>query len=494
MKTIYYKCKLRTDVVLNSSLATQGNMATLSYIPGSNFLGIVASKLYNSDIEPQKALDLFHNGCVCFGDATISRENQISFTMPYSYYMDKLHTDLNSDPVYLHHALMDVEKDSWPTFQGIKKQLKQQRNGYILSNGKVIKNIHKNLTLKSAYDRRSGTSKDSQMFGFEALDSGQIFSFQIDYKDDSYIPLVESALLGKRQIGKSKNAEFGQVEISKLDSVAFPPAIPHKGFTLVYAQGHLCFTDAYGAPSYKPSVEDLGFSSGEIIWEKSQIRTHQYSPWNGKRNTPGLQRFCISSGSVFYVKDASTELEFNTIGLYNAEGLGRILYNPFFLAGDLNDPLLIRNKLKDITNLTEQSLKTEPKSEPSSLIHFLQSKVNEHANEHKISKRVSELVFNSDDFKIRLLKNIPSSQWGTIRLIAGKSKNMQELTDKLFKGDDAYLMHGVADKRYWNVNGESQRKALEEIISENQTLGPLFVAMFASEMAKEPKKYKNQSN
>ena len=48
MKEIFFKCTLVSDIVLNSKLATEGNMTTLDFIPGSNFLGIVAGKIYNS--------------------------------------------------------------------------------------------------------------------------------------------------------------------------------------------------------------------------------------------------------------------------------------------------------------------------------------------------------------------------------------------------------------------------------------------------------------
>ncbi|MEI6882544.1 MAG: hypothetical protein WCK82_14590, partial [Bacteroidota bacterium] len=75
----YYTCTLESDVVLNSKMATEGNMTTLDYISGSNFLGVVANSIYAKHKE--KAYSLLHSGEVSFGDAHISHEknNEVSY-------------------------------------------------------------------------------------------------------------------------------------------------------------------------------------------------------------------------------------------------------------------------------------------------------------------------------------------------------------------------------------------------------------------------------
>lgn len=42
MKTLQFKCKLLSDVILNQRAATEGNQESLAFIPGNCFLGIVA--------------------------------------------------------------------------------------------------------------------------------------------------------------------------------------------------------------------------------------------------------------------------------------------------------------------------------------------------------------------------------------------------------------------------------------------------------------------
>lgn len=61
MKQMKFKVTLSTDVVLNVKSATDGNNQTLDFIPGNNFLGIVAGRLYQK-VDTQTAWTLFHSG------------------------------------------------------------------------------------------------------------------------------------------------------------------------------------------------------------------------------------------------------------------------------------------------------------------------------------------------------------------------------------------------------------------------------------------------
>ena len=66
MKTLQFKCKLLSDVILNQRAATEGNQESLTFIPGNCFLGIVAKDYMN--FQPQKQAEIFHSGHVRFGD------------------------------------------------------------------------------------------------------------------------------------------------------------------------------------------------------------------------------------------------------------------------------------------------------------------------------------------------------------------------------------------------------------------------------------------
>jgi len=487
MKEFFYKVTLLSDVVLNSSLATEGNMTTLDYIPGSNFLGITASKLYKSS-SADESLNIFHSGKVRFGDATIANENYVSYAMPAMYYMDKLKKEIGKDYVFLDYL---IDRDNPPKEEkGNKLQLKQVRSGYIFSDGAVVKDINKSFAIKSAQDRKKGTSLKSAMFGFESLNKGLEFIFSIQFDDDTFIDKLNEVIVGSHRLGKSKNAEFGQIKIEKLPNQ--PSTIKSfnaNDYVLVYAQSNLCFVDEKGMPTYQPNAEQLGFNvDAEIIWSKSQIRTFTYSPWNSTRNTTNTQRFCIARGSVFYVKNAKTNEYENYVGLHQAEGLGKVIYNPEFLSGDENAKCNLIFKVISNENVDKKSDDIIP---TTVLAKYLKNKLDSKSSEIEISKAVQELIYSNnsnDKYDIQGLKRITSSQWGGIRAYATKTKDFDELVKQLFDKEIGYLTHGVADEKHWGKNKGAKRKAFEKICEDNKKHGTQFVAKFAAEMAKESRK------
>lgn len=480
MKEIFYKVTLLSDVVLNSSLATEGNMSSLDHIPGSNFLGIVARKLYKN-ITPNESLDIFHSGKVRFGDATIAKEENISYAMPAMYFMDKLKKEIGKDVVFLDFL---IDRDNPPKDDnGNRYQLKQVRSGYLFSDGKVVKDINKSFAIKSAQDRNTGTSKKSAMFGFESLNKGLEFIFSIQFNDDTLIDKVNQFIEGNHRLGKSKNAEFGQINIVKLHGQPCTiKSFNAEDYVLVYAQSNLCFVDDYGMPTYQPNAENLGLNKdAKVIWSKSQIRTFTYSPWNSTRNNTNTQRFCIARGSVFYVSNANTSETEKYVGLHKAEGLGKVIYNPEFLSGDENAKCNLKFEVISNENVDNKSEDIIP---TTLLSKYLKNKLDSKKSEKEISKAVQELVYsNSND--IKQLKRITSSQWGGIRAYATKTKDFDKLVTQLFDKEIGYLTHGVADEKQWGKNKGAKRKAFENICQDNKKHGIQFVAKFAAEMAKE---------
>lgn len=483
MKESYYKVTLLSDVVLNSTLATEGNMSSLDYIPGSNFLGMVAGKLYPS-LSADETYSIFHSGSVRFGDALISSNDASSYVLPAMLFMDKLNKNLGTDDVYLHHL---IDYSNPPSKDGSRLQLKQERGGYLFADGSVLKNIDKSFSLKSAQDRETRSSKDGAMFGFESLPQGLTFVFSVQFEEEQHYVKINSALVGKHRLGKSKNAEFGQVQIELIEQQPISiGTFEAQAYVLVYAQSNLCFLDHYGAPTFQPTAQQLGLDASAVIdWNKSQIRTHSYSVWNFKRNTTNTQRDCISKGSVFYVTGAKLPVDTRkSLGLHQAEGLGKVIYNPLFLEGNAIDAKSSFNfKSLEIN----EKISLEKIAPTTKLSKFLSAQLTLKQHQQAISHAIQVMVYSKDE-KIKRLKAISSSQWGGIRAYASKTEDLEKLHKQLFDKEAGYLTHGVADEKYWGKNRGVDRKAFENICIENKVLGTEFIAKFAAEMAKESRK------
>lgn len=480
----YFKCTLLTHVVLNNKMATEGNMTTLDYITGSNFLGIVAKALYQKKGMTEETLSLFHNGNVSFGDAYISNANKPSYHLPSCLFTDKMKNELIKDKIWVHHAT-DFDSNKEPRDEkGNKLQLKQVRAGYFNLSGDLLPSVAKGFVLKSAYDSKNRRSEEGKMFGYEYLKKGQEFIFSVRTKNLELAKQISEVLTGTHSIGKSKSAEFGLVEITSLAITPNISITQNSGFVLVYAESNLCFLNEYGQATFQPKATDLGVD-GIIIWNKSQIRTYSYTPWNAQRNTTSTQRDCILKGSVFYIESSEQQVFNNlkSVGEYQAEGLGRVLYNPEFLKADTDGVLTF--KFAKITDKPKSEEEPSKSDSSTPLSTFLSNQLAKKKSELVLSKAIQEAV---DTAFHGLRKGITSSQWGGIRAIAMDAEDYPSLKNDLFDKEDAFLKKGVAAERYWNINNGMLREKLKAVFEKNEITRNLdFVIKYTALMAKKAK-------
>ncbi len=482
-KTLKFKCTLLSDVVLSQTSSSEGNQKTLDFIPGNNFLGIVASKMYKD--RSKESLEIFHSGKVRFGDAHPSTGGVRGLKVPASMYYPKFGSA--SEECYIHH-LTDLGK------QEIKdKQLKQCREGFysfIDKTGKPVE-IDKNYTIKSAYDSEKRRSKDGKMFGYESLPKDLVLYFEVESDlSDQLTEAIAKVLCGKKQIGHSRSAEFGLVNIESEDfkEIESSKVEPNTNYITVYADGRLVFFDKNFEPTLQPEADDLGVKGGEIDWSKSQIRTFQYAPWNGWRHTYDADRCGIEKGSVFVVKlnDRSCPEKSNYVGAYNNEGFGKVIYNPTFLAGnqqELGKALftLEAKENKKAKKMTQEQKESKASSLPkpdSSLIDLLIRRQRDVKNDKSVFEIVQaevkdlEPIFQGEQF---------ASQWGFIRSLAMSIED----NEKLYSAVETFLSHGVAELKW----SEQSRKArLMAIMAKykNKDLQSIMINL-ASEMAKKCK-------
>lgn len=466
MKRMKFECTLLSDIVLNQSSSSMGNQKSLDFIPGNNFLGIVAKALYKK--ESEESLLLFHSGKVRFGDAHPSLGNIRGLKVPAAMYYPKLKKP--SEELYIHHGITNQE-----VLKNL--QLKQCRKGFYAFDNKLGKPIdtHKGFTIKSAYDSDKRRSEDGLMFGYEYLSKGLTLYFEIesDIEDEFINEQISKALIGEKLIGHSRTAEFGRVSIKKLDgngeykdvtSNATPDTIKVDGkeekCVVIYADARLIFLNENGEPTYQPSVNSLLGKKGkdkvgDIVWEKSQIRTFQYAPWNGKRQSYDTDRCGVEKGSVFVVRlkdgvDCPTESQY--VGYYTNEGFGKVIYNPEFLtckAGKNGDAEYRLENLPTPQKTTPQEITPD-----TVLLKYLVTKQKASTSEKTTYSIVEEEIgtlaplFSKGQF---------ASQWSSIRSLAMITPDGNQLKEVV----EAFLSHGVAEAK-WGEMG--RKKALDSFM------------------------------
>ena len=510
MKTMQFRCKLLSDVILIVKAATEGNQNTLDFIPGNNFLGIVATNYDN--FSDQQKLDLFHNGTVRYGDAhPVSKDSVTrSLRIPASMHYPKLKSI--NETCYIHYAYeraLDHEGEC-----GGPQQLKQSREGFyeFLSSEGIAVETPKTFAIKSAYDRSQRRAQDSQMFGYESLRKGAEFFFEVETDRDEYAQLIIDHLVGKHQIGRSRTAQYGLVDITVAE-FSQPGSTDHffmhhgKKYVVVYADSRLIFLDENGEQTFQPKAKDLGLD-GKIVYDLSQIRTFQYAPWNYKRQTRDADRCGIEKGSVLVVEVADgckmDGVVSRYVGNFNNEGFGHVIYNPAFLEANCNKNGLSILAMKRPSSPDNNDTQKVPLN-GTPLLLFLAKKQKEADAISAIYKEVNQFV---DDNQEKFSGKQFASQWGAIRSLAAISSGYEDLNKKLFaneitvprdptpdnprtsvKRDIAYLAHGIAAKKWKAMD---RKKRFEEFVNHIYTdyhnkYGDITVQAvinLASEMAK----------
>jgi hypothetical protein len=436
-----FKVTFLSDIVLQASSNTEGKVDVLDFIPGSNFLGIVA-RYYD---EFENPFDIFHSGKVRFMDATLLHDNSPTYKVPFSYFRPKM-----GGKVENHHHIQTFSAD---------KQLKQIRKGYINKDGKAVE-LNYNYTQKSAYDKEKRKSKDSQMYGYKAIKQGTTWQFSIKYDETIDIEKITQKLLGKKQLGKSKSAQYGSVMIEKSD-INKDEIEDFSTLTnvVLYANSRWALLDQNGMPTYQPTAQNLGLSSEcKVLWDKCQIKTTTFTPYNVARQTKDYARAVIEKGSVVVI-DKLTQEDIKRlksgVGLFLSEGYGDVLINPVFTK-ELY-PTYEKSELKSKELAGEKIDKT--------LISFLQNRKDKTEKIFNVSHDVQTFI---KEYK-KKFNEVSKSQWGQIRSICNQSDTTDENIQARVK---AFIDHGIAKKR-WEKGEKVFLEAIENRLAFTQLLSTL---------------------
>jgi len=412
MRELIFQVEFKSDIVLPATSNTEGNIQNLDFIAGSNFLGMVA-KNYNNF---SNSFDVFHSGKVRFGDATVLKDNKITYKMPLSYFYEKL----DDKKIFNHHLIKDFKQFN---------QLKQKRDGYITKDLDEVY-IDYNYSQKSAYDKSKRTSLEGSMFGYTAIKNGLKWQFivkidnSIDNKD---IKLLKKTLLDSKRLGKSKSAQYGRVEITPKEN----PKVEEiedkskKDTTILYFNSRVALIDNNGYPTLDLSYICDGL---EVDYSKTQIKTQTFTPYNGARETKDYERVVISKGSVVAIKDIKQEQLDSIksgIGAYLSEGFGDILINPTFLS-----------EYSFEFGSKASALSKDGAKAPIPTTHlakFLKQK--EKDREDKLNNLNDVDIFILK-YKKSLFNNIKPSQWGKIRSIctSGNDNFIEEIRNYISNG------------------------------------------------------------
>ncbi len=422
MKELIFNIEFLSDIVLQASSNTEGNIEPLEFIPGSNFLGMVAKRYKDfSD-----SFNIFHSGLVRFMDANLLINNKLYYKTPYSYFKKKLLEENEEAYVYNHHL---INKNLG--------QLKQLRKGFIdadTSSGLNLYEIKYNYSQKSSHDKKRRRSKTGNMFGYKAMPKGLKWQFKVkvdnSIKDDD-IKLIIDTLENSTRLGKSKSSEYGKVKITQAKNCEKDiENRENNNLTYIYANSRLALIDETATPSLDPIHLIDGLTKENIAYEAMQVKTSNYRQYNNTMRTHTFERVVINKGSVIVLKNLTSEQKEKLkegVGLFLSEGFGDLLINPKFL---LESEIKLLKKEK---NKKESIGKIEVEFSDNTL-NYLKAKHNSRLDKLDLVDSVYQFINEN----IPLYKDIKNSQWGTIRSICLSSfENKKEEIEKYISSGKA---------------------------------------------------------
>ena len=412
MRELVYQVEFLSDIVLPASSNTEGNIEQLDFIPGSNFLGIVASKY--SQFED--SFKIFHSGNIKFGDATILRNDKPTYKTPLSFFHEKL----NDKKFVNHHFIKDFTQF---------EQLKQKRDGYITKDLELT-GIDYSYSQKSAYGKENRRSKDGNMYGYKAINSGTKWQFNIRYDNNlslKDLEFLKQTIVGIKRLGKSKSSQYGLVKITQKGQNEEIQNKTHSDEIYLYANSRLALVDSEGNATYDLKYLFSNLNKENIDYSKTQLKTSTFTPYNGARQTKDYERVCINRGSVMVLKGIKEEDIPSFVGAYQSEGFGELLINPGFIMK--KDKFELKIDLSNKEKLNQRELVDKKFTDKT--VQFLANRHNNAIKKLEIANDVSNFIEKHKS----LYKQIKPSQWGKIRSICiSGEKEMDQIEEYISNG------------------------------------------------------------
>ncbi|MGX3043619.1 hypothetical protein [Helicobacter sp. T3_23-1056] len=421
----FFKLTLLSDIVLQKSANTQGKNQSRDCISGAVFLGIVA-KHYDDFAKP---FDIFHSGAVRFGEAKPFINGKIAYKTPLCFFRPKeamqKTTQKNSSEVY--NALFcDLGSEALQ-----KKQLKQIRVSYINADLQIA-NLATNYTQKVNLHAKDNDGNNS-MFGYESITKGAEFGFCVRFDssvEKDTIDKITQILQGLHFIGKSKNAEYGEVKIEVMEDFSEIPADSHSVLNtdshsdsnevfLYVASPLALFDNDTAMPTFSLNAQNLGLESAQILWHKTHLQTQIHTPYNQKRKAKDSARLSISQGSVITLTNLSESDKAKLkngrffAGGFLSEGYGEMLINPNFLmhGQGAKSFALQDGKIDFVSDFATQDFIAQDLQKDSDLIAYLSDLRDLQTHEVENANAVDNFIADNKDKFIK----VTNAQWGSIR-------------------------------------------------------------------------------
>ncbi|HHL33105.1 MAG TPA: hypothetical protein ENJ30_01930 [Desulfobulbaceae bacterium] len=341
MHRLGYRITTLSPVIFSSIAGDRNMVATRRYIPGATILGLVAGEYLRQypgtdHHQDETFYNWFLGGDVCFTNACITVEDEYGTTLfspaPFSLAREKY-----DDSGIIYDLLFDDDVEH-PEFPG----------GFSWFGDDELKlcTVATQVRFHHARDRYRGASAKGQIFNYESIAAGQVFSGEIRGSKEDLEALQQLCKsLETVYLGRSRSAEYGKAlfTLGRLEQVSqreYPTAAkPGQDGLVKFSltlESDLILYNGFGYPTTETAdlEETLQAHLGpDLTIARAFVRTGVIENFVSKWRLKKTAEPCFLAGSTFLLSsggpvtaDALGRLERKGLGMRLQEGYGRIRF------------------------------------------------------------------------------------------------------------------------------------------------------------------------
>jgi len=325
MHEIKFKIVNKSPLIFSSKFGDLNMVYTKNYIPGNTVLGIIVNR-FSKKRNPKKDMhtdkqfyDWFLSGQVIFSHAYISENEMCLYPVPFSIQKDKYGDD---DAPFFDR--LHLSEDDHPGTRYTPKFCNIQGERI------VIKDVKKDINFHHARDRIKGIPEFGQIFNYESISPGQIFMGTIKGTETDLRQMIETCGDSwMAHAGRSKNAQYGQIEFSFIHQhpqKIEDPKIEGTSISLTLLSDTILHNQ-FGFPSLDICDLKKDLPSG-IEVTKSFVKNDLIEGFSAKWRLKTPSAPCLKAGSTFLL-EISEPCDLDSLKEIQKKGLGERIHEGF---------------------------------------------------------------------------------------------------------------------------------------------------------------------
>lgn len=200
--------ELRSPVLFAKQSGDSTMTNTLTFIPGSSLLGLLASRYLKGGGEREEFERMFLHGAIVF-------RNLYPYVDKVKYMPAKRHIlqDKQSESKFINIYASDESSADHKVPPGY---------AYLYGRNCELYQAKTEISFHHERDYKTGISKDAKIFSYEALSNGQLFFGEILGKKED-IDKIEELLAEDKvlRLGKSKTAQYGNCYLYQIENIPY---------------------------------------------------------------------------------------------------------------------------------------------------------------------------------------------------------------------------------------------------------------------------------